>query len=125
MAESDLVVAADGINSAVRRHFGDHFRPAVDLRPNHFTWMGSDRPLDAFSFFFRETEHGIFVAHAYQYDPGRSTCVLDTDPETFRRAGLVVMDESASSLFLAFVFSLVLAFLLLFTNLSILRLSLY
>src|SRR3546814_19153110 len=83
MAESDLVVAADGINSAVRRHFGDHFRPAVDLRPNHFNWMGSDRPLDDFSFFFREHELGIFVAHAYQYEPGRSTRVRSEE----RRVG--------------------------------------
>src|SRR3546814_18110467 len=67
--------------------------------------MGSDRPLDAFSFFFRETEHGIFVAHAYQYEPGRSTWVLETDPETFRRAGLGVMDEAASARFLEGVFA--------------------
>ena len=50
--------------------------------------MGSTRPLDAFTFFFRETEHGIFIAHCYQYEPGRSTWVMETDPETFARAGL-------------------------------------
>ena len=71
--DADLVVAADGINSAIRERHAEHFRPSVDLRPNKFTWMGSTRPLDAFTFSFRETEHGIFVAHAYQYEPGRST----------------------------------------------------
>ena len=45
--------------------------------------MGSTRPFDAFTFFFSETEHGIFIAHCYQYQPGRSTWVMETDPETF------------------------------------------
>ncbi len=52
--------------------------PSVDLRPNRFAWMGSTRPLDAFTFAFRETPHGIFIAHAYQYEPGHSTWVLET-----------------------------------------------
>ncbi len=43
---------------------------SVDLRPNRFAWMGSTKPLDAFTFSFRETEHGVFIAHAYQYEPG-------------------------------------------------------
>ncbi len=50
--------------------------------------MGSTRPFDAFTFFFRETEFGIFIAHCYQYEPGRSTWVMETDPQTFERAGL-------------------------------------
>ena len=73
MREADLVVAADGINSRVRETFADQFQPEVDLRPNKFSWMGSTRPFDAFTFFFRETEHGIFIAHCYQYEVGRST----------------------------------------------------
>ena len=121
MADSDLVVACDGINSAVRRRFEKHFRPEVDLRPNVFAWMGSDRPLDAFSFFFRETGHGIFIAHAYQYEPGRSTWVMETDPGTFRRAGLDRMDEAQSARFLEGVFAEELAGHALITNRSIWR----
>ena len=52
-AGSDLIVAADGINSRVRALYQDHFAPSVDLRPNKFVWLGSTRPLDAFTFFFR------------------------------------------------------------------------
>src|SRR5262249_47034581 len=70
-----------------------------------FAWMGSPRRLDAFTFFFRETEHGIFIAHCYQYEPGRSTWILETDPETFARAGLDRFDEAASARFLQGVFS--------------------
>ena len=78
------MVAADGINSRIRETFADHFKPSVDLRPNNFAWMGSTRPFDAFTFFFSETEHGIFIAHCYQYEPGRSTWVIETDPRDLR-----------------------------------------
>lgn len=104
-ADSDLIVVADGINSAIRERHRDHFRPNVDLRPNRFAWMGSTKPLDAFTFSFRETEHGIFIAHAYQYEPGHSTWVLETDPATFARAGLDAMDETQSARFLEDVFA--------------------
>ena len=103
--EADLVVAADGINSRVRETFADQFKPSVDLRPNKFAWMGSTRPFDAFTFFFRETEFGIFIAHCYQYEPGRSTWVMETDPQTFARAGLDKLDEAASAKFLENVFA--------------------
>jgi anthraniloyl-CoA monooxygenase len=88
VADCDLVVAADGINSTVREAHAAHFEPAIDLRPNRFAWMGSTRPLDAFLFSFRETQHGVFIAHAYQYEQGRSTWVLETDPQTWHAAGL-------------------------------------
>ena len=104
-ADSDLVVAADGVNSRVRSEWGDHFGTSVDLRPNKFAWMGSTRPLDAFTFFFQETEHGVFIAHCYQYEAGRSTWVIETDPDTFVRAGLDSMDEGASARFVEGVFA--------------------
>ena len=85
--DADLVVAADGINSRMREAFADKFQPSVDLRPNFFSWMGSTRPFDAFTFFFRETEHGIFIAHCYQYEPGRSTWIIETDPRPSRGPG--------------------------------------
>ena len=103
--DADLIVAADGINSPIRQAHAGHYQPAIDLRPNRFTWMGSTRPFDAFTFFFKETEWGIFIAHCYQYEPGASTWVLETDPETFLRAGLDGVDEAASAAFLEGVFA--------------------
>jgi anthraniloyl-CoA monooxygenase len=102
---ADLVVAADGINSPTRELFKDRFKPTIELRPNYFAWMGSKRPMDAFNFFFRETNAGIFIAHCYQYQPGRSTWVMETDPQTFKRAGLDKLDEQASARFLEGVFA--------------------
>ncbi|MCA0316886.1 MAG: bifunctional salicylyl-CoA 5-hydroxylase/oxidoreductase [Proteobacteria bacterium] len=117
----DLIVAADGINSRIREANRGHFAPEVDLRPNKFTWLGSTRELDAFTFFFRETPHGIFIAHTYQYEPGRSTWVIETDPETFARAGLDAMDEEASARFLEGIFAEELAGHPLITNRSLWR----
>lgn len=118
---ADLVVAADGINSRTRELFKDRFKPTIELRPNHFAWMGSDRPMDAFNFFFRETPHGIFIAHCYQYQPGRSTWVMETDPETFKRAGLDKLGEEESARFLEGVFAEELAGHKLITNRSLWR----
>ncbi len=102
--DADLIVAADGINSAIRERWSDHFAPEVDLRPNRFAWMGSTRPFDAFTFFFKERPEGIFIAHCYQYERGASTWVMETDADTFARAGLGSMDEAHSARFLEEVF---------------------
>ena len=96
-ADNDLVVLADGVNSRFREQYRDHFRPRVDLRPNKFAWMGSTAPLDAFTFAFEETEFGVFIAHAYQYDEDQSTWIFETDAATFARAGLGALDEEASA----------------------------
>ncbi len=96
-ADADLVILADGINSRFREKYFDHFQPEVDLRSNKFAWMGSTKPLDAFTFIFQETEWGPFIAHAYQYEAGRSTWIFETDPETFARAGLTGLDERQSA----------------------------
>jgi anthraniloyl-CoA monooxygenase len=93
--DSDLVVAADGINSKTRETWRDHFKPSVDLRPNKFVWLGSTRPLDAFKYFFKESEHGVLLAHTYQYEKDASTWIIETNADTWERAGFGKMDEPA------------------------------
>jgi len=90
--DSDLIVAADGINSRTREAYREHFQPSVDLRPNKFVWLGSTRPLDAFKYFFKETEHGILLAHCYQYEEGASTWIIETNADTWERSGFDKMD---------------------------------
>jgi anthraniloyl-CoA monooxygenase len=93
-ADSDLIVVADGINSRIREKHKDHFQPSVDLRSNKFTWLGSTRPLDAFKYFFRETPQGIVLAHCYQYEPERSTWVIEMSEETWRNFGFDRLSET-------------------------------
>ncbi len=84
----DLVVGADGVNSTVRARLEEHFRPSFDWRPNRFVWLGTTLPLPAFTFHFRENEHGLWRVHAYQYAPGQSTWIVECTEATWRSAGL-------------------------------------
>jgi anthraniloyl-CoA monooxygenase len=97
LAGADLIVAADGANSRVREARRAHFGTEIDHRPNKFTWMGSTRSFDAFTFFFKETEHGTIIAHCYQYEPGRSTWIFEVQQETFARAGFDRLNEQESA----------------------------
>src|SRR5438874_2719678 len=93
-ADADLIVVADGLNSRIRDKYKEHFQPSVDLRPNKFTWLGSTRSLDAFKYFFRETKEGVLLAHVYQYEPNRSTWVIEMDEETWRNFGFDKLSET-------------------------------
>ncbi len=104
--DADLVIGADGLNSAVRERFADAFEPAVDLRPNRFTWLGTTRPFPAFTFYFRENEHGLWRVHAYQYDAaGRSTFIVEATERTWRRAGMDAASEDETVCFLSRLFA--------------------
>ena len=86
--DCDLLVGADGVNSLVRRRWADRFLPHVDERRCRFTWLGTTKPLDAFTFVFRETEHGLFVVHAYPFADGLATWIVECREDTWERAGL-------------------------------------
>ena len=104
--DADLVIGADGLNSAVRERFADAFEPAVDLRPNRFVWLGTKRPFPAFTFHFREDEHGLWRVHAYQYDAsGRSTFIVEATDETWRGAGMHRAGEEETVRFLSRLFA--------------------
>lgn len=92
--ESDLIVAADGLASAIRTKYVTDFGTEIITRRNYFCWLGSTCPLDAFKYFFRATEHGIIVMHAYQYETGKSTWVCEMQPQTWAGFGFGEMVES-------------------------------
>ena len=71
MAEYDLVVAADGVNSKARAAFAGVFRPEIDVRACKFVWLGTRQKFeDAFTFLFEKTGKGWMWAHAYQFRRG-------------------------------------------------------
>ena len=94
--EADLIVIADGVNSALRAHHAAHFQPEIDWRPNRFVWLGTTFPFGAFTFYFKESRHGLFQVHAYRYEQGSSTFIVECSDETFRRTGLDPADEDAT-----------------------------
>ena len=86
--DADLVLAADGVNSLVRSRYAERFQPHLDWRPNRFVWLGTTFPFRAFTFIFKESEHGLWRVHAYRYDQQYSTFILEAADATWRRAGL-------------------------------------
>ncbi|WP_256206435.1 FAD-dependent monooxygenase [Nocardioides luteus] len=83
----ELVIAADGVSSATREGAADAFGATVDTHESLYLWCGTDFALPSAVFVPVETEHGTFVAHGYPYAPDRSTFLVETDEETWRRAG--------------------------------------
>ena len=93
LPEADLIIAADGINSAIRAKFADDFKPDIEVRPNKFVWLGTKRMLDAFTFLFKETEWGWFQVHAYRFNEDTSTYIVETTEETWKAAGIDEMSQ--------------------------------
>ena len=110
--EADLVIAADGINSAVRETWKQHFKPVTELRSNKFCWLGADMELPGFTYAFKENEHGIWNLHAYMFtkpgDAPQCTFVLETTGAAFKSAGLTVEDEARTAAYCEELFAHVL-----------------
>ena len=92
--DSDIIVAADGIGSGIRTQFQNEFGTNIQLKSNRFVWMGSTKPLDAFTYFFRTTPYGIIVAHTYQYEEGMSTWIFECTNETWKSLQFEVENET-------------------------------
>ncbi|HVL59683.1 MAG TPA: bifunctional salicylyl-CoA 5-hydroxylase/oxidoreductase [Burkholderiaceae bacterium] len=102
---ADLLIAADGINSAIRESAREHFEPAVDLRTNRFVWLGAKMDLPGFYYSFREHDGGIWNMHAYQYAPGECTIVIETTDDAWRASGLAFDDEQATAALVERIFA--------------------
>ena len=104
-AGADLIVAADGINSRIRGAHEDVFQPSIEPGKARFIWLGTTRHFEAFTFIIRDTEHGLFQVHAYPFDANTSTFIVETDPETWRRAGLDTASVADSVAYLERLFA--------------------
>jgi anthraniloyl-CoA monooxygenase len=97
--DADLVVGADGVNSMVRSARAEALGPSITPYPSRFVWFGTDLVFDAFTFLFRETEHGMFQAHAYPFDAETSTFIVECNEDVWRRAGLEDRSEEETLAF--------------------------
>ena len=87
-ADADVLVAADGANSLIRRAHGERFGTTIDTRECRYIWLGTRRSFEAFTFAFEETPFGWFALHAYQFDRDMGTAIVECRDETWRAAGL-------------------------------------
>ncbi|MFL6658713.1 MAG: bifunctional salicylyl-CoA 5-hydroxylase/oxidoreductase [Massilia sp.] len=91
--QADLVIASDGLNSRIRKRYEATYQPQIEARHCRFVWLGTRKKFDAFTFAFKETEHGWFQAHIYQYDGDTSTFIVETPEEVWRASGLDAMSQ--------------------------------
>ena len=103
--DADLVVAADGANSAIRKRHADRFRPDIDVRLCRYVWLGTQKPFDAFTFYFEERPSGWYQAHCYPFGNGWSTFIVECTEDTWRQDGLDRASKEESIAFCERVFA--------------------
>jgi 2-polyprenyl-6-methoxyphenol hydroxylase-like FAD-dependent oxidoreductase len=87
LSDYDLIVAADGLNSLVRRGFEGDFGTSLSYSANKFAWYGTTRRFETLSQTFVETDLGAFNAHHYRYAPAMSTFLVECDLPTWQAYG--------------------------------------
>ena len=87
LRDYDLIVAADGLNSLLRRSFEGDFGFSVSYSTNKFAWYGTSKTFATLSQTFIATELGAFNAHHYRYSPSMSTFLVECDRATWQAYG--------------------------------------
>jgi 2-polyprenyl-6-methoxyphenol hydroxylase-like FAD-dependent oxidoreductase len=87
LAGYDLIVAADGLNSLVRRAFEGDFGTSLSYSTNKFAWYGTTKRFETLSQTFVATDLGSFNAHHYRYAHGMSTFLVECDLASWQRYG--------------------------------------
>ncbi|WP_372603803.1 FAD-dependent monooxygenase [Actibacterium sp.] len=93
LAEYDLVVGADGANSAVRGLWENSFRPRHRLLGNRFAWYGVNKALMPNALSFRNADGGCYIGHYYAYTADKSTFVAECDARTWTECGFDRMSD--------------------------------
>lgn len=95
LAEWDLVVGADGVNSRTRERFADAFQPSVDLTRNWLAWYGTRRFFNP-SIILQDTPHGVVMSHAARFSADMSNFTVEVGQETFDALGFGSLTEAES-----------------------------
>ena len=103
--DADLILAADGVNSTCRQQLAQHVEPSVDWRRCKFSWLGTTKPLTAFTFIFKEDRHGVWQVHAYPFQDGLSTWIVECHEDVWRKAGLEDATEEETVTFCEALFA--------------------
>lgn len=101
----DLLIAADGVNSTVRKYFSQYFLPTLDIRPNRYIWYGTNQLFHGLTLTFRESDTGVFAAHSYKFNKTTSTFIVECDEQTWQRGGFAELGDEQTRSRLAEVFA--------------------
>jgi 2-polyprenyl-6-methoxyphenol hydroxylase-like FAD-dependent oxidoreductase len=88
----DLVVGADGANSRLRARFADTLSPTVEVAAAKFIWFGTTHMFEGLTFVHERGPDGVFAVHGYPISEDVSTFIVETDEDSWRRAGLDAFD---------------------------------
>jgi anthraniloyl-CoA monooxygenase len=102
---SDLLVAADGVNSTVRQRYSEYFRPNLDVRSNRYIWYGTNQLFHGLTLTFRTNEAGVFAAHSYKFNKTTSTFIVECDPQAWDKTGFGAMNDEQTRSFIGEVFA--------------------
>jgi anthraniloyl-CoA monooxygenase len=105
LADVDLIVAADGAGSQLRRSAAERFGTRLEAGHNKYVWLGTTGVFEAFTFAFVPTDAGWVWFHAYGFDSEMSTCIVECGPETWAALGFDRLGASASLALLERLFS--------------------
>lgn len=94
LSDFDLIVGADGANSSTREQLGESLGHSAETATAKFIWFGTTYKFSGLTFVHRQSEFGNFAVHAYPISEDLSTFIVETDEETWRKAGLDEFDAS-------------------------------
>jgi anthraniloyl-CoA monooxygenase len=101
----DLLIAADGVNSAVRTRYADQFKANLDVRSHRYIWYGTNQLFHGLTLTFRENEAGVFTAHSYKFNQTTSTFIVECDPDTWHKAEFNKRSDEETRAYLEKVFA--------------------
>jgi 2-polyprenyl-6-methoxyphenol hydroxylase-like FAD-dependent oxidoreductase len=92
LEEYDLIVAADGTGSTIRDRLDADLGATVETAAAKFIWFGTDYLFDGLTFVHERGPDGVFAVHGYPISADVSTFIVETDEQSWRRAGLDEFD---------------------------------
>lgn len=99
--DCDLFIGADGINSTVRNHYEDFFKPDLSTRPNKYIWYGTHQLFHGLTLTFKQNDFGVFAAHSYKFNKDTSTFIVECDEKTWAGAGFETMNDEETKVYLS------------------------
>jgi anthraniloyl-CoA monooxygenase len=104
-ADADLIVAADGANSAIRERYVERFGTQREAGRNHYIWLGTSKVFPEFRYAFEPTEAGWIWFYAYPFDHQTTTFIVECTPATWTGLGFDRLDPEQTKAALERIFA--------------------